>query len=270
MSRSPDRLASATVLVGLLASFLSPASDALAGAWTLEKGTGQVIGTFLYSNSPRGFDDKGKVVNIDDYTKAEFSLLMEYGLTSDLTVILTPSFRHASIGDISSSSRLGYTDLGARYRIFQKDGTVLSLQGLARIPGSRRDDILANVGNTDTEYDVRGLFGHSFKIFEKDAFVDAQAGYRYRTNDPANELRLDGTLGVRPHPDLLLLAQTFNTISVSDPQGVFSKTREHKLQLSAVFDINESVSFQVGGLGTVHGKNALRERGVFSGVWIRF
>ncbi|MCW2307716.1 hypothetical protein [Rhodobium gokarnense] len=270
MSRLRDLLAPAAVAAGLLAGLVVPASEARAGAWTHEKGSGQVIGTFMYSNSTRGFDDHGNVVDIEDYTKAEASLLMEYGLTSDLTLMLTPSFRHASIGDISSSSRPGYTEFGARYRVFQKEGTVVSLQGLTRIPGTRRNDILANVGNTDTEYELRGMIGHGFKIGEKEAFVDGQAGYRLRTGDPADELRLDGTLGFRPRPDLLLLGQTFNTISVSDPEGIFRRTREHKLQLSAVYDINDSVSLQVGGLGTVYGRNALRERGVFSAVWLRF
>ncbi|MDQ0326510.1 hypothetical protein J2R99_002379 [Rhodopseudomonas julia] len=255
-------------VVSLVSSFFIPDSAVLAGAWTLEEGAGQAIWSFVFSKSPSdlsgGFDS-----HLDDTTKTELTLLSEYGVTRDLTVIAAPGFRRATVG-ASTSSGPGYLDLGARYQVFRKGGAVASVQGIARIPGASDSTVSANLGYTNAEYDLRGLFGYGFKLGENDAFFDVQAGYRYRTAGPADEMRADLTFGCRLRPDFLLLAQSFNTVSVGAAQGVFRRIREHKLQVSAVYDINERLSLQAGSFATVHGENSLRERAIFSAVWVRF
>ncbi|MCT8267634.1 hypothetical protein NYQ83_10160 [Afifella sp. JA880] len=223
-----------------------------------------MIGTLVFSQSPG--DLTGLVY---DTTKTEFTLFAEYGVTRDLTVIAAPGFRRASVGD-STSSGPGYFDFGARYQVFRKGAAVASLQGIARIPGASDPTVLANLGSTNAEYDLRGLFGYGFKLGENDAFVDIQAGYRFRTAGPADEVRADLTFGYRLRPDLLLIGQSFNTVSVGEVQGGFRRVREHKLQVSAVYDVNARLSVQAGSFATVLGENALRERAVFSAVWVRF
>jgi hypothetical protein len=100
--------------------------------------------------------------------------------------------------------------------------------------------------------------------------VDAQAAYRLRFGDPADEIRADVTFGTRPHPRLLLLAQSFNVVSTGTAEGVFEDGRSSKLQASGVWSLGEAWSLQVGGTATVAGQGALRERSVFAAVWHRF
>jgi len=253
------------------ATFLLSATPALAGAWPQEEGTGQIIVTAVYSNSTKGFDADGKTVNIDDYQKAEVYALVEYGITGDVTVIFNPSFRDVSIeGPGAEASGLGYTEIGARYRLAEGNGWVPSLQGTLRIPGQEIDTNLAQIGATDTEYDMRALVGYGFKIGEADAFVDLQGAYRLRDGDPPNEFRADLTFGLRPTQKMQVLAQLFNTFSDGSGQGVFSEYRFHNAQFSVVYDVNESFSVQVGGLATLGGENALRERGIVAAAWFRF
>lgn len=247
------------------------AGQAHAGAWPQAEGQGQVIVTGIYSHSGKGFDAKGKTVDIDDYTKEEVYFLAEYGLTEDLTLLVTPSFSHVDVDRADAETNgLGYTELGARYRLAHGASTVFSLQGSVRIPGKKRRDSIAQVGATDSEIDLRALVGKSFKIGGSDAFVDLQGGYRIRNGQPPSEFRLDATLGIRPAPKLLLLAQAFNTKSDGAGRGIFGKYRYTNAYVSGVYDIAPRWSLQVGALATVSGRNALRERGVLAGVWFRF
>lgn len=258
------------IALAALAALILPGT-ALASAWTQEAGKGQVIVTGVYSNSTKGYDGNGDTIDISDYEKLEAYALIEYGVTDDLTLMVNPSFRHVGIeGPGADTSGLGYTELGARYRVAHGDGWVASVQGTARIPGKKRTDSLAKVGSTDAEYDFRALVGKGFKLGQTDAFVDLQGGYRLRAGDPPNEYHADVTLGVRPAKKLQVIGQLFNTFSDGAGQGVFNSYRYHNAYLSAVYDIDDHLSFQIGGLATLGGKNALRERGVITGLWYRF
>lgn len=247
-------------------------SFARAGAWMQPKGHGQNILTSTFTTSGMGFDANGRAIDIPRYNKFELDALTEYGLTDNVTAILQPQLRSVSIAPPTDAAQTGagYTDLGARVRLWSNGWSVVSGQALLRIPGSSDKNDPAEIGSTDTQVDVRGLYGHSFKIGVWQAFLDAELAYRYRSGDPSNEIRADLTIGVRPKPDLLFMAQSFNTFSQGPAQGVFSQGREHKLALSVVWDVSKNWSLQVGGIGTVGGANTLRERGGLVAIWKRF
>lgn len=253
---------------GLLAGLA--AVPAFAGAWTQAKGRGQAIVTGLYSHSGKGYDGKGDVVDIADYAKSEAYALVEYGLTDRLTLMINPSLRHVSVEGGDDTSGLGYTELGGRYRLTTDQSFVFSVQATARIPGAKRRDNLAQVGATDEEYDVRALAGVPFKIGTKDAFVDLQGGYRFRAGSPPNEYHADATFGVRPAANFLVMAQVLNTFSDGAGAGVFTSYRYHNAYLSGVYDLDSRWSLQIGGLATLGGRNALRERGLTTAIWYRF
>ena len=256
------------LVAGLMAaSALGAAAPAHAQAFTQEKGHGRVITSAIYSHSDRGFNDDAHSINIPNYDQYEVYLIGEYGVTDDLTLLLTPSLRDVEVRGASDSHGLGYTDVGARYRVVRGDNYLLSFQGLVRIPGMKRRDILAQVGQTDAEYEARA---QGAVTFGRGSFVNVEGAYRLRAGDPPNDFHLDATLGIRAAPRLLLLANSFNTISDGDGRGVFRRYRYHNAYLSGAYDVSDRVTLQLGGLGTVAGRNALRERGLFAGVWLRF
>ncbi|WP_457806251.1 hypothetical protein, partial [Stenotrophomonas maltophilia] len=123
------------------------------------------------------------------------------------------------------TSGFGYTELGARYRIASNTNWVFSAQATARIPGARRRDVLAQVGSTDAEYDVRGLVGRNFTVGGLNGFAELQGGYRFRDGNPPNEIRADATVGLRPAKRLLVYAQVFNVFSDGNGEGVFRRFR---------------------------------------------
>jgi len=256
--------------LGLALGLALAAPPAWASAWTLPQGQGQAIVTGVHSHSDKGFDTDGEVIDIADYTKDELYLLVEYGVTDALTVIVNPSIRHVSAEGGEETSGFGYTELGARYRLAQGGRFVASVQGSARIPGERRRDSLAQVGTSGMEYDVRGLVGTGFELGGAPGFVDLQGGYRVREGGPPNEFRLDATLGIRPAPRVQLFAQSFSTFSDGAGGAAYPAYRYHNAYLSGVYELNANWSVQLTGLATLGGENALRERGVSAGLWYRF
>lgn len=257
------------LILAAVLTALSPAA-AHASAWTQPQGQGQIIVTGVYSNSDKGFDTDGDSVDIDDYTKIEAYALIEYGVTDDLTVMATPSFSHVEVDSGDETTGLGYTEIGARYRLAHGGSGVLSVQGSFRIPGKKRRDSIAQIGATDSEIDLRALAGTGFKLGSREGFLDVQGGYRIRNGGPPNEFRLDATIGLRPAEKLLVLAQSFNVRSDGDGRGIFTRYRYSNLYLSAVYDVDPKWSIQFGGLATVSGRNALRERGLLAGLWRKF
>lgn len=265
----------------ILASFLfmASATGAHANAFNLDQGDGRVIISSFFTASPKQFDDNGHVVNAPDYNQFNIYVNGEYGLTDKLNLIVSPSFRSIQIeGPDNDSVGLGYTDLGLRYQIAKGSNWVVGGQGLVRIPGTGRDVGIAQIGNQDAQFDLRGVAGLTFG----QTFVNAEAGYRFRTGRPPNEIHADLTVGTHVTPKLMVLGSVQNTIS--DGRGsarpfsigggqTFNYNyayRYHDVSLSAVYALSPRFSLQAGATATVAGRNALRQRGPFVGLWYRF
>jgi protein XagA len=239
-----------------------------AQGFTQAKGDARVITSVIWSSSDRAFDDRGHTRDIHNYDRLEVYLLGEYGLTDDVTFLLTPSYRAVEVEDEPDSHGLGYTDVGARYKLLDNGGLKLSVQGLVRVPGQKRRFTFAQLGVGNLEYDLRAQAAYSTP---QGHFVIGEAGYRLREGDPANEFHIDGTVGARLAPKLLLLASSYNVFSDGRGSGVFDqRTRYHNVYAGLAYDVAPALTLQLGALGTLAGRNALRERGAFAAAWVRF
>ena len=248
------------------------ATDAFAGAWTLEAGTGQVLATATASRANEAFDGSRNLAATPRYNKFEFQGLFEYGVTHWFTAIVSPGLQHIDIAAPVSAQRtgLGFSEFGGRARLLAGDNWVLSAQTTVRVPGTFDTANPAAIGYNGFEYDVRVLFGYAFSIGAWPAFLDLQLGQRFRSGDPPNEVRADLTLGVRPLPQWMVLAQLLNVISEGSSPPLFPSYDYSKLQISVIYDLTRQWSLQGGGFTTYHGRNALQENGVILGAWYRF
>lgn len=241
--------------------------EAMADPFMQEKGTGRIIASGIHTRSGKGFDNNGNVEDINTYKQNQIYLQAQYGLTEDLTVLLTPSYRDVEVTGGDDTSGLGYTDVGARYRLAHGGNWVVSAQGLVRIPGRERADRIAQIGNTDMEYDVRLGAGYGKGPF----FASVEGGYRFRAGDPPNEFRMEMAAGARVAPRLMVIGTSINVFSDGKGERIFDQSyRYGDLYLSAVYEISSNISLQAGYTGTIYGKNALRQRGPFIGVWYSF
>lgn len=247
-------------------------SKAFAGAWTLDAGSGQVVGTATFSRADGVFDGAGNRVPAPRYNKAELQALIEYGVTGWLTAILAPGLQHIDIATPVDARRtgLGFTEAGARVRLLQGSNWVFSGQATVRVPGTGDSSNPAAIGYTGVEVDVRALAGYSFAVGNWPAFADLQVAQRFRGDGAPNEFRVDGTLGVRVAPRWMVLAQSFNVMSEGQGSALFPSYEYYKLQLSVVHDLAPNWAVQLGGFTTVAGRNALQENGVVVGIWYKF
>lgn len=258
--------------IAFVLGLLSTPSAALAGAWTLPEGTGQVIATATASTSTSIFDSAGAVTSAQRYNKDELNVLVEYGLTNQFTVIFQPGLQHVDIAPPTSAERsgLGYTDIGGRYQFLQSNDWVLSGQATLRVPGTTDRSNLAAIGYTDFEADFRALLGHSFMIGTMPAFIDLEVAQRQRGDGAPNEFRADGTFGVQVSRRWMLALQSFNVISEGAVSPIFGSYEYFKLQLSAVYSLTATWSLQGGGFTAYAGRNALQENGAVFGVAHKF
>ena len=252
-------LAASAVCAATFASLST--CPALAGAWTLKAGTGQMIATGLRSTADEAFSGQGGTPASKAFSKTAGSLLLEHGWTDRLTVVGDVEF--ADEGDASNGyARSGFSHVaaGARLRVFEADGFVASAQVMGRLEDQGGD------GLTDIAVEPRLLVGTGLTLAGLPAFVDGQAAYRFRTEGP-DEVRLDVTAGIRPWEDWLFLAQSFSTISLGGGHQAYDY---HKAQASVVYDLNPRWSLQAGAFATYAGNNALKERGIVSAIWYRY
>jgi hypothetical protein len=254
--------------LGLAAAGLLPAI-AHADGWTMPAGQGRTIITALYSHAGDSFDNHGHAFDAGDYNQYNVYVSTEYGLTDNLSLLATPSLRRVTVQNGRDSFGLGYTEVGARYKVAGGGDWVVSLRSTVMIPGKRRDDVPAQIGSTDVQEDTRVEVGKSFKLLGLDGFSIVEAGYRFRSRGEPNEVHADLQLGLHVTKRLMLQANSYNT--VSDGAGSrYASYRYSTVYAGGVYDLTDHVAVQLGGLATVAGRNALRERGVYTGLWIRF
>src|SRR6266436_4127807 len=71
--------------------------ESMAGAWTLDAGTGQAVIVGTVSSSDQIFDAARNIQSVPRYGKFELTSLIEYGATNWLTLMLLPQLQHIDI-----------------------------------------------------------------------------------------------------------------------------------------------------------------------------
>jgi hypothetical protein len=244
----------------------------LAGAWTLNPGTGQIVVTGTTSTSDQIFDASRNLQSVPRYNKFELTGLMEYGATDWLTLMLLPQLQHIDIAAPIDARRtgLGYTEFGGRAKLYEWDSWIVSAQTAVQVPGTTDRTNPAAIGYTDTQVDVRGLLGHSFVIGKWPAFFDMQVAQRFRSEGAPDELHSDFTLGIWPSPKWMFLAQSFNVVSEGAGTWGYPSYDYFKFQVSAVYQVTPTIALQLGGFTAYTGRNALQENGIVLGSWFKF
>jgi hypothetical protein len=116
----------------------------------------------------------------------------------------------------------------------------------------------------------RFQYGRSFKLDDRDAFVEVDLGEDFMTGARPNETPLDITAGIWLGADNMVMAQSFNMFAGAGDVAAYPAFNSHKLQLSWVYRWSPRWLFQTGAFFSPAGNNALVEQGVAFSVWRRF
>ena len=101
----------------------------------------------------------------------------------------------------SSGFGLAEANIFARYALYSGTSDVLSLQATLSTPGigATRNPYIAE---PHASLEARITYGRSIPLpRDMSAFVALGAGYRFRAGSPADEMRVDATVGFRPLPN---------------------------------------------------------------------
>ena len=260
------------ILIVVTAALLAIPSLAFAAAWTQEQGHGQVIATAAKSRADREFDGSRKTSPRPRYDKLDMQALTEFGVTDRFTLMLAPGVQHIKIGPSGSPRRATpvYGELGARYRLAQGRNWVVSGQALVHWTGNSDTHSDNPVDITGTEVDLRALFGYTFAVLKRPAFLDVQVSHRFRSNGSPNEVHADVTLGVAPHRKWLIMGQLFNVMSEGAGKPGFPSYDYLKVQPSIVYKFGERWAAQAGAFTTYTGRHSIQENGIVLGLWYWF
>ncbi len=246
-------------------------TPARAGAWLENEGRGRVIFASSVMMADQRFDRKGKPLRAERFIKQESRTTISYGLTPDLTVVgtLAGAAQSTLTEDGTVQNRSLAPGGGVRVRLWNNADSVLSLQASAEGRYERALGEVITRLEPRTQAEARVLAGQNFMLSDWSAFGEAQLGWRWRGSGFANEAVLDLTLGVRVHPSVQILLQSFNTVALAQDAGA-SRVRQHKLQLSAAVDVTRAITAQFGLFTSLSGQGSLREQGGVLALWRKF
>jgi len=137
-------------------------------------------------------DDGDKRSANSDFTDLNLTYYMEYGIRDNVTAFLSIPYKwienDPDVGGSSKTRGIGDQEYGLRYNIFNDDRGVFSIQGLVKVPDLADEDPGdLPLGNDQTDYEVRFLYGRS--LYPKPVYFGLEAGYRYRSQAPSDEIK---------------------------------------------------------------------------------
>ncbi len=236
--------------------------EPVAAAFLKPEGEVEIISSSTASGFSRGFDAAGRLRRSAEFSKASLETHVSYGFSESVTLmgeIASDRLQPRIVND--PGERSAWTALaGVRARLWHDGGAVMSAQ-LMMGPGFGN-------GRSGFAADARLLGAYSFAILEMPAFVELQLGRRWGAPGTPAELRLDATLGMRPHEDWLVLLQMF--AARGDRLGAAPASFRLKSQFSLVWRVASNWSVQAGVFTTVAGINAAQESGLNLALWRRF
>ncbi len=264
----------------IAALFIACASSAYAGAWVQPKGKGQVITTLRHYKTNAFFDenrDRGRKTG--SYHKTSAEIYAEYGLAPAWTAGVQTSYQWIEARGGSAGGRtsgLADTSFFLRERLWEGEGDVFSIQQLVSVPGGYDERRNPALGYGQIDLELRALYGHSGTVEELAYFADLQGAYRKRFEGPADEIRADATVGLKPKEGYMLLAQSFNTIGLGNASTTAFVTPSgpdydlSTLSLSGVIDVPYDFSVQAGASTDIAGRNTGGGNTVFIALWRNF
>uniref|UniRef100_B0T1M0 Alginate export domain-containing protein n=1 Tax=Caulobacter sp. (strain K31) TaxID=366602 RepID=B0T1M0_CAUSK len=229
----------------------------------MKDGEGLAILKYEDQKASAGFDPNGVERAIDPRRDQTLSLYSEYGLTDSLTLQTKVGLTRGHDRFVDYSGR-GPIELGLRYALLRTDRSVVSLYLGAAKDGVGRNAGYAYPGQGDTNLEVRLLAGTSRQGRRAQSFAEVQVA-RLRRNGLADETRFDATVGLRPAPHWLLMAQAYAGQADSKPV----RARWLKQEISITRDLG-AWSLQAGWRRAASGREVAADHGPVLAVWRRF
>ncbi|MFZ2633532.1 MAG: hypothetical protein WA081_20090 [Desulfosalsimonadaceae bacterium] len=251
---------------------LMSAATLYAGAWTMEKGKSYHRFAANYYLAEEEYDNDGDSRDMPlngEFRDFNLNYYMEYGIFDQLTVLGSLYYKDIRKDDdviTTKTNGLGDLDLGLRYRLHSGDAGIFSIQGLTKIPDLYDEDDALPLGNGQNDYELRLLYGRSLWPFLP-GYVNLEAGYRWRVEDPADEFRYLVEIGSDLGKDFYVRTKLDAIVSMdnADPGmdnfGNPASTLEYnlaKLDVTAGWWMTRTLGLELGYAPALWGENTAK------------
>ncbi|MDI7774615.1 hypothetical protein [Asticcacaulis sp. EMRT-3] len=248
---------------------LGRAAGAWAAAWPEDPGHSEIIASFEPGSASRGYDATGHAdAPLDNWRQTEASLYIDHGVTSRFSLATKLNFKVYNTDNIKFSG-LSSLEIDGRYALHVGNDYVLAVgAGLEGLGKGRRSDYDNLFGRQGTDLDLRIYLGRNFRIARTPAFIDLQAARHIRQFNP-DEWRLEGTLGLKPSPRWMVMAQVFS--GRADRQnGYQAQWLNTELSVVRSLGASQKTSLQLGLRQTTAGRNVPRVNAFIVSLWRRY
>lgn len=132
---------------------------------------------------------------------------------------------------------------------------------MVKLPSLDKKSDQPQIGNKNYDAGLTFSGGYSFKAWNLDHFINIDAGYRHRFGTPNDQLKFSATAGLSVRKDTKILTQIFSTTSIENPSNpAFTQSSGDdydltKLQISAMYEMENKLSVQVGAFSNLAGRN---------------
>lgn len=198
------------------------ATPGFAGAWTAKQHAYYEKLAFNYYYSHESFNatgSRGATPNQGKFSDYNFSNYFEYGVLDNLTAINLLTYKWIENSDNATRATargLGDVDLGLRYKLLDHEKLgIVATQLLVKLPGgyAKHDPLPLGNGQYDTE--LKLLYGRSlYPVIP--GYGNVELGYRWRAQEPSDEVRYLIEFGVDLTRDLSTRAKLDGTLSVDN------------------------------------------------------
>jgi protein XagA len=239
-----------------------------AGAWTEKKGSLYEKLAFNYYYADHTFDSskhRHSTSGNGRFSDYNFSNYFEYGLTDDITLINSLSYKWLDNNSFNNHTKawgIGDVDVAAKYKLMDNRAGIVSTQLLVKIPGPYgRTDSLP-LGNGQFDLEVRLLYGRSLYPLIP-GYANVEAGYRFRDGDPSDEFRYLVEFGVditkalygRAKLDGILSSRNGSKIGTGGNPTATNNYDLGKLDLTVGYKITPKWSLEASFVPEVYGRN---------------
>ena len=215
----------------------------MAAAWTRAEGTG------FTSQSTKFFTTELTSGADPPFRKATAATYIEYGLYEGVTI--GGELDYAARADGAEES---LTRVFVRTRLWKSDNDVLSGEIGGGYPVL--DAVSADSSARDVTPDLRiGLAYGRGLAWGAGGWAEAALTFRKRFRSPADEIKLDLTLGYRPSDEIVLMGQIFGTLGLRN-EGPFGVNYDAlKVSASAGYRLTETRTLLLVVAQDVLGRN---------------
>ncbi|MDD4953480.1 MAG: hypothetical protein PHG40_01070 [Candidatus Omnitrophica bacterium] len=237
------------------------------GAWTLKKGEmyAELYSKYYWHN--RHFNDERHSERWDYQGKGNEirqELKLEYGYDDRLTMLLYTVYKQAHWKDSFNKGNVkGFEEIwpGVKYNIFQKP-FILTMQGKMKFPFDYDEHTTPALGTHQIDGELKILTAQPWNKIK--SYTKVEFGYRWRAEEPSNEIPYYFEFGYNPKRWLVLKTSLDCNESLANTGG----TNEDwmKYTIGPIFKFKGLGSIELGFGHTFFGKNTSAAKEFFSSI----